>query len=420
MRSFLFLPVLLLYTISAFAQWDAKVSTGVVAIQTQDYDKAIVALKEAIAHEDELREKNVIKAYYNLADALIRESQKQMSIKGENVERKYADYMFEAVDVLVKARTFPDEEDRFKSQIEIRVNTVFNSLLMSVVQLTNSAASVNQNEKIAYFQEMLKVCSAMVRLKPEHYMAYDYRGQTYLSLNDSAKAYTDLKTGIELYERSALDGPDAMAGYMYYRAALIDAYGYKNRVSALNFLQAGLNKIKSDRKLIEEATNMTDEVKRDVLDKFYATKQDLKLFRLDLLLKAPTISDTELKELENGIKEFPDNVNVRLGYAQRIQLEKPDAAIKIYDQVLAKEPNNVTALFNAGVLYYNRAANLSKQLAADENAMRTDEALVSEYFRQAIPYFEKALQLGETSSKGILTTISKFLDDQELLNKYGE
>jgi len=416
---YLFAAILTIATITSSGQnWDAKVTTGVISVQQQDYPKAISALREALKHEDELKEKNVVKAYYNLADALIRESQFQQSQEGENVDRKYAEYIFEAADLLVKAKNLPDDEHRLKSQINIRINSLFNSLLMSVVQLTNSVAAVEPEGKAPYLQEMLRVCSAMVRLKPDHYMAYDYRGQTHLSKKDSSKAHSDLSNAIELYEKDAPDGPDAMAGYMYYRTALIELYGYKNRQKALELLNAGLVKIDSDRKEIENAAGKSEDFKKDVLEKFKTTEKDIKLFRLDLLLNSPTLSESELLELKNGMTDFPENLNVRLAYAQRIQKSEPQVAIEIYDQVLALEPNNVTALFNAGVLYYNKAADLSSKLSEVSNPAKDDEAMVAELFRQGIPYFEKAHSLGETNSKQVLFTIGRFLGDEALIEKY--
>jgi len=116
--------------------------------------------------------------------------------------------------------------------------------------------------------------------------------------------------------------------------------------------------------------------------------------------------------------DFPENLNVRLAYAQRIQKSEPQVAIEIYDQVLALEPNNVTALFNAGVLYYNKAADLSSKLSEENNPAKDDEAMVAELFRQGIPYFEKAHSLGKTNSKQVLFTIGRFLGDEALIEKY--
>ncbi|MDP6908949.1 MAG: hypothetical protein QF371_05550 [Flavobacteriales bacterium] len=408
----------MLSTLSTTAQWDSKVTSGVVYLQQQEYEKAISYFKEALEHESELKEKNAVKAYYNLADALIRESKRQVSLQGENTDRKYAEYMFEATDALIHARALPDEEGRFKKQIDIRVNTVFNSLLMSVVQLTNSASSVSEIEKDKYLNEIIRICSSMILLKPDHYLGFDYRGQTQLSLSDTAKAHADLLTAIQHYEKSAPNGPDAMAGYMYYRAAIIELYGYRNNKKALELLRTGIEKNHSDRILVESSDKYSGEDKRTTLGKFYDTSRDLKLFKLDLYLNSSGLTASEMKEFEEGVNEFPKNINVQLAYAQLIQDEEPDKAILIYDKVLAAEPENTTALFNAGVVFYNRAANLSKKLLAEANPSAEEQEQMNSWFRQAIPYFEKAYSLGEANSKKVLYTIANFLGEAELLQKY--
>ena len=52
-----------------FAQMDTKVTSGVVAYDQGDYEQAVEYLNEALSEPNQLKEKNVPKAYYYRAEA---------------------------------------------------------------------------------------------------------------------------------------------------------------------------------------------------------------------------------------------------------------------------------------------------------------------------------------------------------------
>lgn len=73
-------------------------------------------------------------------------------------------------------------------------------------------------------------------------------------------------------------------------------------------------------------------------------------------------------------------------------------SFKYYDMVLAEDPNNAGALYSKGALFYNRAAQVSKEvnkLANDYSAAGTakynsKKAEMESYFDKALPFLEKA------------------------------
>lgn len=71
---------------------------------------------------------------------------------------------------------------------------------------------------------------------------------------------------------------------------------------------------------------------------------------------------------------------------------------KYYDVVLEKDPNNSNALYSKGALYYNRAAQVSKEANKYANDYSKEgtkkyndkKAEMEAYFDKALPFFEKA------------------------------
>jgi|GEM_PF-2105832 len=409
---FLFTPTALL------AQWDAKVEAASKLMETQQYAKAIVELQDVMTHEKELDMNTSVRAHYLLADALLRESQRQVAIRGENVPAEYGDDVFEAAELLIKAKALSSATGTLASEIELRSSSVFNSLLMSAVQLTNSTAEVAAKDRQPYLMEMLRVCNMLVRLNPESYFGYDYRGQTHLMLADSAKAYSDLAEGIRLYREHPPVEPDAMACYMHYRLALLEQWYYHKPEKALEILKKGVGQLLVDRAKINADKVLSTERKQTILKKFDATENDLLLFQLEVLMNKDALADDELAIITKALQRQPQNVNLKLAYAEVIKMEKPDSALVLYDEVINADPKNATAYYNAGVVCYNMAASLSTKLSDDRGSTMNKEAKVLEYFDKAVPYFEKAHVLGETNARGILLGIARLTGNSDLLQRY--
>lgn len=72
------------------------------------------------------------------------------------------------------------------------------------------------------------------------------------------------------------------------------------------------------------------------------------------------------------------------------------SAIKqLYSEILAVDPNNVSANYNMGILFYNQAVNIIKEMDYDvdifELGNTQDHTVV--LFKESLPYMEKAYQL---------------------------
>lgn len=98
-------------------------------------------------------------------------------------------------------------------------------------------------------------------------------------------------------------------------------------------------------------------------------------------------------------------------------IEKADEyfalALDYYDQTLQKDPTNFDAVYSQGALYYNKAAGMTdmiNELSNDFSAAGTKkyDALKVEmdgYFKEALPYFEKADAMATEAGTTDLNTL---------------
>ena len=72
-----------------------------------------------------------------------------------------------------------------------------------------------------------------------------------------------------------------------------------------------------------------------------------------------------------------------------------DKTRDVYLSILVDEPDNISANYNLGILYYNKAVNIINDMEYDIDLFRLVEIQDStvEIFKQSLPYMEKAYQL---------------------------
>lgn len=140
-------------------------------------------------------------------------------------------------------------------------------------------------------------------------------------------------------------------------------------------------------------------------------------------------TDEAQNELKNAIAKEPSNplLYYELGYLYDYQ-DKPDEALDYYKQALKVDPNHYEANYNAGVVYYNKAAQILKELnnlPLDEYRKKEDEYYnrAVKFFEQALPYLEKASQVMPKDDLQLLETLEgvyirlKMNDKAEALEK---
>jgi tetratricopeptide (TPR) repeat protein len=99
-----------------------------------------------------------------------------------------------------------------------------------------------------------------------------------------------------------------------------------------------------------------------------------------------------------------------------------DKAIALYQEVLSLDPNNPSANYNLGILYYNKAANtingLDYDTPLDVAEKKMDECV--DLFLKALPYMQKAYDLNWRRKDVLegLVGIYYGLNDDEKHEKY--
>lgn len=156
-------------------------------------------------------------------------------------------------------------------------------------------------------------------------------------------------------------------------------------------------------------------------------------------------SDKLIEKLEKAIEAEPDNASLYsvMGNAYETlynrSIEQGDTtqadqqfaqALDYYNQAMEKNPQNITAIYSAGALYYNKAAKLTQEMLKLQddyskegiekyNQMRE---LVLAEFDKALPYFKKAEQIDPNDLNTLiaLKEIYAKKDDLEMSNIFKE
>jgi tetratricopeptide (TPR) repeat protein len=131
--------------------------------------------------------------------------------------------------------------------------------------------------------------------------------------------------------------------------------------------------------------NNNPEAAQKAFDKYKETiliidpQADLKPKIIEFKLALATLLNTQYQaEQDSTKKEFKF-----LGVKQ------------LYQEVLKLDPNNISANYNLGILYYNKAVSIINSLDYDMDIYKLMEIQDQcvEIFKQSLPYMEKALEL---------------------------
>jgi len=154
--------------------------------------------------------------------------------------------------------------------------------------------------------------------------------------------------------------------------------------------------------------------------------------KLDVLverLKSAIEKDPENTTYVSTLGNVYDNLSQRETEANNSakSTEYFNLALEYYNKALEMDPNYHTALYNAGTLYYNKAALLTKEmveLSSDYSKAGTakydaKKVEVFSNFDQALPYFQKA-EVIDPNDIGTLTALKEIYAKKDDLEKSGE
>lgn len=150
--------------------------------------------------------------------------------------------------------------------------------------------------------------------------------------------------------------------------------------------------------------------------------------KITTLIMMERVDDAK-SELEAAINNDPTNhlFYYFMGYLYDYQ-EDPENAIIQYKKALELNPDYYEANYNLGVVYYNIAREIISELnnlSLDEYREKESEYVekAAVHFREALPYFEKAVELRPDDEIQLLETLAgvylqlKMTDKAEALEK---
>lgn len=146
-----------------------------------------------------------------------------------------------------------------------------------------------------------------------------------------------------------------------------------------------------------------------------------------------------ISKLENALELEPDNVSIytTLGSvydqlctkaSEADEKEKAkeyfDKSLTYFNQALKLDPNYFDAIYSIGALYYNSAANMTKELNkfandySKEGTKKYNEikTTMDALFDQALPFFQKAESLN-ANDPGVLQALSEIYARKNVLDK---
>lgn len=398
--SFLLFFVLLLGVQFATAQGDpnSKVVTGVIAYEGNRYDEAIAKLTEALGKSDLLKPKNVPKTHYFLMQSYIR------VLSDNALKAKYPNAEDKACESLLKLK----ETKSMASGSDLK--TYENGVALAEQQLW--AAVFNKGAE-AYgqtkYNDALKYLSMANQLAPDNYMSPFMLGFAQIMVKDSMAAKTSWEKTIDLYAKTqAVEKPKVDTNMVSVYLNLANIYMVKESSSkALKMVEDGLAKFPKHPELI--------------------------ITELSIYQREPSLLQEALKKFEDATKKNPNDEKYFVAYANLLEkAHKNSEALKVYDEVLAKFPENIYANLNVSAFYVNTAAEFKRKLDSVGVANPNNDTLYAALYEkvksnlaQAYPYMKKVHEKEPTNPDWVnqLVSITSYLisdnkEMQEAFDKY--
>ncbi len=343
----------------------SKITSASLAIQDGDYETAIVKLKEALQRPELLKPNDFAKAYTKLVTAYLYYYQKNQRKAFE----KYPNLAEDAYNAYKKAQEY-DRTKKYKKELDPLRTALANVLYLRGVdyfekQRFKDARQLIENALTIYGKDGVK----------DFYAAHLLYAYTLMAEKDTAKAMTEIQKGIELYKTQPPKQKDPFVAHAY--ATLIQYYAQQPEKR-------------------KEALNLIDEAKR-----LFPNNPSIKNAELQLLLN-PEMYEIALQRYKDEVEKNPKDIINLLVYAQLLEKKNPEEAVVYYKRALEIDPDHLQALYNTGALYINMGVEKNRASIKEEDANKS-EALRKEaenYFRQALPYMERTLELLDNNAQG--------------------
>jgi tetratricopeptide (TPR) repeat protein len=303
--------------------------------------------------------------------------------------------------------------------------------------ITQSEDPAVQNLSNNAFEEAVEAFKKVKEMEGENGTYFIFSEQQLNSLyssafNTAAEAYQneEYEKAIEYFDKVKTIYPDDTTAYMYagYAANQIDRtdlamenfeYLAENKMADVNVHRNIIYTYRAVEKDTAKAIAAADRARKQFPD-----DPDLKQDEITLLIIANEVEAAKEK-IQAAIDKNPDDhvLYYEMGYLYDAS-DELDKAIEWYKKAIEKNPEYFDALYNIGVDYYNKGADILHQaqemdLDTYKKEGKKVEEQANEVFKQALPYFERAHEArpDDVGTLETLQTLYSLMKNYEKVNE---
>jgi tetratricopeptide (TPR) repeat protein len=357
MRSFLFLTLSVLTTYFSLGQ-----SNNVVSAYTLLQENRLGEAKEKIdAASEHDRTRNQAKTWF-FRGKIYFGMYNQVALHGKQYDMSRQDLLLTAVDSYATARAMNTERID-EQQLNAEYHLLANYLLNEGVRLYNEktyALAAHLFEKTVEIQKDFQIVDSLAMYN--------------IALaSEKAKLYDK---ALKYYQECASIGYNSEINYQS-ASSILRSQGENEK--ALEFIQKGLSK--------------------------HPSSPDLLIAKINLQLSMKDY-DGALFSLEQALLKLPNNADLHFSRGTLLENSAPEESIVCYKRAIDIDPNHISALYNLGAAYYNRAADM-------RNADNASTDTGKDELRKAQKYLLRVNQLAPEMEKvqGPLRNIKEILEE---------
>ncbi len=443
MKQFVFPVFFLLFVVTGQAvlaqSGDTKITTGVVAYNQQDFEKAITALNIGLEDPTAVKEKNLPKGFYYRGMSRInymRQLAGKLAGAGadanpeEVLNAKEQEFMEGAV--LGAYEDFKNaikyDDGKWGKKVEAQMLMINAMVLQGGVAILNGTYDdkMTDEEKKEAYTETIKYMDASTEISPTTHLGFDLKGQAYLNLKDTTNAYKNFVKAGEVFQENSPSQPDQLIAYVFYRKALIERYANNDLDASLKSIDDGKKALDAEHnRYLEMKDNLNAQQIESINQQYTTAKEDLSRFELDILLNTPGKLKEAIAKFEDATKEEPNNYILHVAFAQLLEKVDMVKAEEVYKTATKIDPGKQIAWFNLGALYVNKGVEAYKEannISDDFEKAKAMQVQGDNYYKTAFPYLEKSLEVspcdGETLSALISICINLASNDESYNESY--
>lgn len=384
MKRVIFTMYIILISGSLIAQ-KANVNRALSYKESGELGKALESIQSAINPENEKSEKSI-------------NWPKTWEVRGEiyqaiyhsndiDLKRSINEPLTEALNSYKKALEF-DTNNKYSKSIKIKLMLLINDLQNNAQEAFNDMtyqAALKSLEQILEINS-LPVITENAENSIDTVLIYNC-GLAALNANQYDKA-------IDYFKETARYNYNGSKPYIWIARVYEQK---KDSVSALESLEDGFNKNSNDIDLINE------------------------IIRIYMNLN---LNDEAMKYLDTAIKMNPYVTGYYVAKGNVYEnINDEENAIESYEKAISIDPQSFEALFNLGVIYYNKGViqvEIANKVDLNDNATYQAELNKSEiWWKKSIPFMEKCMEI-EPENTAVLESLKTLYFRLKMMDKYNE